>query len=132
MVGHRVESEYTKKVKDSVLTFEEVHGAYDLILHNYGPDKYLGSVHIEVKDTLSDDNARKMCSEFVKSFTEKQLSFFSLQFYVYKEGDNYISNSIKEKTFQNNTDDENIWNPNMQLAKTHSSFYNTGNNFDIL
>ena len=45
---------------------------------------------------------------------------------------NDIINSIKEKTFQNNTDDENIWNPNMQLAKTHSSFYNTGNNFDIL
>lgn len=55
MVGHRVESEYTKKVKDSVLTFEEVHGAYDLILHNYGPDKYLGSLHIEVDDTMTAD-----------------------------------------------------------------------------
>ncbi len=55
MVGHRVESEYTKKVKDSVLTFEEVHGAYDLVLHNYGPDKYLGSLHIEVDDTMTAD-----------------------------------------------------------------------------
>lgn len=55
MVGHRVESEYTKKVKESVLTFEEVHGAYDLVLHNYGPDKYLGSLHIEVDDTMTAD-----------------------------------------------------------------------------
>ena len=55
MVGHRVESEYTKKVKDSVLTFNEVHGAYDLVLHNYGPDKYLGSLHIEVDDTMTAD-----------------------------------------------------------------------------
>ena len=55
MVGHRVESEYTKKVKESVLTFNEVHGAYDLVLHNYGPDKYLGSLHIEVDDTMTAD-----------------------------------------------------------------------------
>jgi len=55
MVGHRIESEYTKKVKDSVLTFNEVHGAYDLVLHNYGPDKYLGSLHIEVDDTMTAD-----------------------------------------------------------------------------
>ena len=55
MVGHRIESEYTKKVKDSVLTFSEVHGAYDLVLHNYGPDKYLGSLHIEVDDTMTAD-----------------------------------------------------------------------------
>ena len=55
MLGHRVEGEYTKKVKASVLTFPEVHGAYDLVLHNCGPDRYLGSVHIEVDDTMTAD-----------------------------------------------------------------------------
>ncbi|MCR5383557.1 MAG: cation diffusion facilitator family transporter [Saccharofermentans sp.] len=55
MLGHRVETEYTKKVKESVLTFPEVHGAYDIVLHNYGPDRYLGSLHIEVDDTMTAD-----------------------------------------------------------------------------
>ena len=55
MVGHRVEAEYTKKVKDSVLSFDEVYGAYDIILHNYGPDRYLGSIHIEVDDRMTAD-----------------------------------------------------------------------------
>ena len=55
MVGHRVEAEYTKKVKECVLSFDEVYGAYDLVLHNYGPDKYLGSLHIEVDDTMTAD-----------------------------------------------------------------------------
>ena len=55
MLGHRVEGEYTKKVRDSVLTFDEVHGAYDIVLHNYGPDRYLGSLHIEVDDTMTAD-----------------------------------------------------------------------------
>ncbi|MDY6339735.1 MAG: cation diffusion facilitator family transporter [Saccharofermentans sp.] len=55
MLGHRVEVEYTKKVKESVLSFGEVYGAYDIVLHNYGPDRYLGSVHIEVDDRMTAD-----------------------------------------------------------------------------
>ena len=55
MLGHRVEGEYTRKVKESVLSFPEVHGAYDVVLHNYGPDRYLGSLHIEVDDTMTAD-----------------------------------------------------------------------------
>ena len=55
MLGHRVEGEYTKKVKECVLNFDEVHGAYDVVLHNYGPDKYLGSLHIEIDDTMTAD-----------------------------------------------------------------------------
>ncbi len=53
MLGHRVEVEYTKKVKESVLTFDEVFGAYDIVLHNYGPDRYLG--HIEIDDRMTAD-----------------------------------------------------------------------------
>ena len=55
MLGHRVEGGYTKKVKECVLNFDEVHGAYDVVLHNYGPDKYLGSLHIEIDDTMTAD-----------------------------------------------------------------------------
>ena len=55
MLGHRVEGEYTKKVKESVLTFDEVYGAYDIVLHNYGPDRYLGSVHVEIDDRMTAD-----------------------------------------------------------------------------
>ena len=55
MLGHRVEVEYTKKVKESVIAFDEVCGAYDIILHHYGPDRYLGSIHIEVDDRMTAD-----------------------------------------------------------------------------
>ena len=32
-----------------------MQGAYDLVLHNYGPDTWNGSIHIEVPDTYSAD-----------------------------------------------------------------------------
>lgn len=53
ILGERIDSEITIKVRKIITEFEDVHGAYDLILHNYGPDKLMGSVHIEVPDTYS-------------------------------------------------------------------------------
>ena len=67
MLGHRVEAEYTRKVKDSVNSFDEVHGAYDIVLHNYGPERYLGSVHIEVDDTMT----AHQIDALTRSITEK-------------------------------------------------------------
>ena len=53
ILGRRVDSEISKSIKKLICSFEEVHGAYDLILHNYGPETYLGSVHIEIDDNLN-------------------------------------------------------------------------------
>ena len=53
MLGVRIESELSRKIKKDIVKEENVKGAFDLILNDYGPDKYLGSVHIEVADTLT-------------------------------------------------------------------------------
>ena len=63
MLGHRVEGELTKKLKDCVLSFPEVYGAYDIVLHNYGPDIYLGSLHIELDDTMTADKIDSLTRE---------------------------------------------------------------------
>ena len=67
MLGHRVEGEYTKKLKACVSELPEVHGVYDIVLHNYGPDRYLGSLHIEVDDTMTADKIDAL----TRSITEK-------------------------------------------------------------
>lgn len=53
ILGERADPSLTLEIKKTVLKFPEIHGAYDLILNNYGPDNYNGSIHIEVDDTLS-------------------------------------------------------------------------------
>ena len=53
ILGERADSELTRSVKEIISSFEPVSGAYDLLLHSYGPDKMLGSVHIEVPDTMT-------------------------------------------------------------------------------
>lgn len=52
ILGERVDSELAKAVKAAVLSFPEVQGAYDLILHSYGPDLLMGSIHIEVPESM--------------------------------------------------------------------------------
>ncbi len=52
ILGERADAELAREIKKTVVSFPEVSGAYDLVLNNYGPDNYNGSIHIEVPDTL--------------------------------------------------------------------------------
>ena len=71
ILDSRVESELSKKIKKDIEDEEEVQGAFDLILNNYGPDKYLGSVHIEVFDTLTVREIDKISRRITKKIMEK-------------------------------------------------------------
>lgn len=53
ILGERVDASFSKAIKMTIAGFPEVRGAYDLVLHSYGPDTYMGSVHIEVLDTMT-------------------------------------------------------------------------------
>ena len=55
VLGERADAELAKEIKKTVLSFPEVNGAYDLVLNNYGPDTFNGSVHIEIPDTYTAD-----------------------------------------------------------------------------
>jgi cation diffusion facilitator family transporter len=48
ILGKRADKEYTDAIKETICEEEGVTGAYDLILHSYGPDRMIGSVHVEV------------------------------------------------------------------------------------
>lgn len=53
MVGVRISGDLSKKIKKTIAEESEVRGVYDLILNNYGPDRYMGSVHVEIADTMT-------------------------------------------------------------------------------
>ena len=71
MLGARVESDLARKIKKEVIKEKEVQGAFDLILNDYGPDKYLGSIHIEVPDTLSVADVDKISRNITKNVMKK-------------------------------------------------------------
>ena len=60
IIGKREDAETAAELKRIICEEESVMGAYDVILFNYGPDKYYGSVHIELPDTLTVDDVDKI------------------------------------------------------------------------
>lgn len=53
ILGIRADKETTDRIKALLTEEEDVGGAYDLILYNYGPDKNLASVHLELPDSMT-------------------------------------------------------------------------------
>ncbi|MBO7649983.1 MAG: cation transporter [Lachnospiraceae bacterium] len=60
IIGKREDAETTKELKGIICEEEAVLGAYDVTLFNYGPNKNYGSVHIELPDNLSVDDADRI------------------------------------------------------------------------
>ena len=53
LLGARVSPELVRDIRQEVLAFEGVHGVFDIILHNYGPNVMIGSLHVNVYDTMN-------------------------------------------------------------------------------
>ena len=52
IMGNRPDAEVSKKIRETVEAVPGVIGAYDLVLHNYGPDTAIGSIHVEIDGSL--------------------------------------------------------------------------------
>ena len=63
ILGERNDAELAKEIHRTVTSFPDVQGAYDLVLNNYGPDTWNGSIHIEVPDTYSADQLDQLIRE---------------------------------------------------------------------
>ena len=61
ILGRRADENLSRKIREILLEDGTVRGAYDLMLHNYGTDRNYGSVNLELPDTLSLEEAGKLC-----------------------------------------------------------------------
>ena len=101
ILGTRADKEITDEIKRLLATEDDVRGVYDLIMYNYGPDKYLASVHLELPDTMTakeiDRLTRKLESKVYKA-TGVILAGVGL--YSYNTGDGeaaLIQRDVQEK-----------------------------------
>ena len=70
ILGEPPSKKLAEEIQKTVNSYPEVFGSYDLILNNYGPDIYMGSIHIEIDDELSakeiDKLTRRITSKVYK------------------------------------------------------------------
>lgn len=71
VVGTRLQGDLSSAIKHRISTVPGVIGVYDLVLHDYGPSTALGSVHIEVSDSMTVAQVHKVCRKVANLvFTE--------------------------------------------------------------
>ncbi len=88
ILGERVDAELARDIKGTISGFPEVNGVYDLVMHNYGPDSYNGSVHIEVPDTLSADELDKLLRKIqVRVYNDHNVILTAIGVYSYNTKD---------------------------------------------
>ena len=88
MLGERVDSELSKEIKATVASVDGARGAYDLFLHDYGPDRMMGSVHVEVPDTMTADQLDVMTRTIEKRvFAKHHVALTAVGFYSHNTKD---------------------------------------------
>ena len=101
ILGERAEKELTDQIMEIMRSEESVRGAYDLILHNYGPDKHLGSVHIELPDTMTVKEVDRLTRKLeAKVYKATGVVLTGVGLYSYNTGDSEaarIQNDVTEK-----------------------------------
>ncbi len=89
IIGVRTDQELSSRIKETVNSFEQVKGAYDLTIHNYGPSELIGSIHIEVNDTMTAQEIHGL----TRCITEKIYNDFGIIMTV----GIYASNTLDER-----------------------------------
>ena len=60
IIGKREDADTVRELKEIICAEENVLGAYDITIFNYGPNKNYGSVHLELPDTLNVDDVDRI------------------------------------------------------------------------
>ncbi len=53
IIGRRADPDLSRGIKATVSEVEGVRGVYDLILTDFGPDQFMGTVHVEVDESTT-------------------------------------------------------------------------------
>ena len=101
ILGERAEKEITDKIIAIMKEEKDVRGAYDLVLHNYGPDKHLGSVHIELPDHMTVREVDRLTRKLeARVYRETGVIMTGVGLYSYNTGDSEaakIQNDVQER-----------------------------------
>lgn len=99
LLGMRADKELSDGIKETICKEEGVSGAYDLILHNYGPDKTIGSVHVEIPADMTADRIDEMERSIAKRvFKEHGVLMAAIG--VYSRDDTDEAKAIRHEVFR--------------------------------
>ena len=80
--GISMDSTLANGIIDTVCSFPGIRGAYDMIIHSYGPEEYLGSLHVEVDDDMTVRELDALTREIVNKVYSKYGVYLTIGVYA--------------------------------------------------
>ena len=103
ILGERVDGDMVRGIKEIVRNTEGVINCFDLILNDYGPDFYTGSINVEIEDSRSIGEMYPILHEAQTKIYEKYNAFLVFGFYSVDVNDErYIKIKSLLKNYKEN------------------------------
>ena len=96
MIGARIDPELSHSIKKSICEVPGVYGAYDLSLHNYGPEDMQGSVHVEVDDVLTAVEIQNLSRQIILKIYQEFSIILTIGIYAKNDKYSHIRNYLDE------------------------------------
>ena len=115
LLGARLAPELVHDIKEETLAFEEVHGVYDIILHNYGPNVLIGSLHISVDDTMNAYQIQGLTRKITEQMYLRHNIIMTVGIYAVATGENKrteLQNAVLQTL-----------NPHKDITQVHGFYY---------
>ncbi len=116
LLGAKVSTELVSDVKREVMAFDGVHGVYDIILHNYGPNVMIGSLHISVPDTMTAYDIHGLTRKISTQIFDKHGIILTVGVYSLATGDNRRAD-LQKKVLQTLA-------AKKEIVQVHGFYYN--------
>ena len=88
LLGTRISQDLVHDIKQEVGAFEGVHGVFDIILHNYGPNVLIGSLHVNVYDTMDAYQIHGLTRRISEQMFERHGIVMTVGVYAIATGEN--------------------------------------------
>ncbi len=91
LLGSRISPELVSMIRKEVSEFKGVQGVFDIILHTYGPNVIIGSLHINVYDTMSAMDIHRLTRRIMETMISRHNIVLTVGVYAIATGDNKLN-----------------------------------------
>ena len=71
LIGEAVDPEVYQKIKHFVEKYDGIEGTHDLIVHNYGPNRSMASIHAEVPNNVDIETSHEVIDRIERDAVEE-------------------------------------------------------------
>lgn len=78
LLGEAIDANLEEKIKQIALSYDGVIGVHDILVHNYGPNKSIASLHVEVPSRIDINVSHEIIDNIEKKIQDKLNIFLTI------------------------------------------------------